>query len=191
MYRGLGRLSQLRRLSLTLQFIVHPNEDVLDENGEVINYGEEIPRAYLSQAFANAAVDAGLALAIFDRLTLSPGSGLQHLQLLIRRTEGRYAPASYDGRFRELLSWFARSWICERRNSGNNTPVVEIRELDPRATVEAAKEWQYLAEGKKQFRGEEVFIEAFGDVWPQTTPRWWEDWGSIPLCPDDSRAESK
>ena len=103
-YRNLGRLPRLKRLSLTLGFFVCPNEDVLDENVENINYGEEIPRAHLSQAFTNAAVDAGLARAIFDRLVSSPSGGLQHLQLLIRRTQGRYAPATGDQQFRGLLS---------------------------------------------------------------------------------------
>lgn len=97
-----------------------------------------------------------------------------------------------DGRFKGLLAWFARDWICERRKSGdNNTPVVEIRERNPLRTVEVAKEWQYLAEGgRKQFKGEEVFVEAFGDVWPQTEPRWWEGWKSVPLCPDGGDTDS-
>ncbi|KAK3897356.1 hypothetical protein C8A05DRAFT_19859 [Staphylotrichum tortipilum] len=190
MYRGLGRLPRLKRLSLTLRFVVHPNEDVEDENEEPIYHGENIPRAILSQAFVNAAVDVDLARAIFDRLiaSSSPGSSgsLEHLRLLIRRKAGRYAPASDDWRFGELLSWFARDWICERRRrSGDDTPVVEIREHDPGCTARAGKEWQDLGEGKRQFAREDVFVEAFGDVWPQTTPRWWEDWKSVPLCPDD------
>ena len=49
-YRGLGRLPRLRHLSLTLWYIVSPNEDVVDENGEFNHddYGT-IPRAYLSR----------------------------------------------------------------------------------------------------------------------------------------------
>ncbi len=184
-YRGLGRLPRLRHLSLTLWYIVSPNEDVVDENGEFNHddYGT-IPRAYLSQAFVNAAVDAGLARAIFDML--SPSGGLQHLQLLTSRKSGRYT--TYFGYLETLLSWFSRDWICERRRSGDDTPVVEIRGLSPRDT-EAGKEWQSLAEASKHYQGEEVFVEAFGDVWPQTTPRWWEDWRSSPLCPDDGRTE--
>ncbi len=183
MYHGLSSLPRLRRLSLMLRFVVHPKEDEWDENEQPMYHGEDIPRAYLSHAFANAALDADLALAIFDRLTASLSDSLEHLQLLIRRKQGRYAPASDDGRFSDLLSWFAREWTCERRNSGDNTPVVEIRELYPRATSQAAKEWQDIGEGKRQFGREEVFVEAFGDIWPQTTLRWWEDWKSMPVCP--------
>ncbi|KAG7284928.1 hypothetical protein NEMBOFW57_009543 [Staphylotrichum longicolle] len=186
-YRELRRLPRLRRLSLTLWFVVHPNEDewdaTLDE--QPMYHGEDIPRPYLSQAFANAAVDANLARAIFDRLTAPPGGSLERLRLLVRRKQGRYAPASDDDRFGDLLRWFARDWICERRKSGrDNTPVVEIRELEPSATVDAGKEWQSIGEGKRQFGGEEVFVKAFDDVWPQTTSRWWEDWKSVPLSPD-------
>ena len=73
----------------------------------------------------NAAVDAGLARAIFDML--SPSGGLQHLQLLTSRKNGRYT--TYFGFLETLISWFSQDWICERRRSGDDTPVVEIREL--------------------------------------------------------------
>ena len=180
-YRGLSRLPRLRRLSLTLWFIVSANEDVLDEDGESNHEPEKIPRAYLSQAFANAAVDAGLARAIFDML--SPSGGLQHLRLLTKRKRGGYVSGS--GQFGFLLAWFGRDWICERRKSGANMAAVETREIDSPHTLKmAAKAWQSIAEASKHYWGEQVFIEAFGDVWPQTTPRWWEDWKSIPLCPD-------
>ncbi|KAG7286733.1 hypothetical protein NEMBOFW57_009045 [Staphylotrichum longicolle] len=185
-YRELGRLSRLRRLSLRLRYSVLPNEDTLDGSGEFSNTPEEIPRAYLSQAFANAAVDAGLARAIFDLISSTRGGGLQHLQLLPERKAGRYAPGVYDRLFQDLLRWFARSWSCERRSSGPD--VVEIRELHSHGTVEAGTQWQYLAGKSRHYDGEEIYGEAFGDVWPQTTPRWWEDWKSIPLSQDDSRA---
>ena len=68
-------------------------------------------------------------------------------------------------------------------------PVVEVRERGRRGTVEAGKQWQAIAEASKHYWGEEIFIEAFGDVWPQTTPRWWEDWKSVPLCPDGGCTE--
>jgi hypothetical protein len=185
-YRGLSRLPRLRRLSLRLWFIVSPNEVVLDENRESNPEPEEIPRAYLSQAFANAAVDAGLACAIFDML--SPSGGLQHLRLLTWRKRSPYVLGS--GQFDLLLAWLGRNWICERRKSGDNMAVVETREISsPRTLKIAAKEWQSIAEASKHYWGEQVFIEAFGDVWLQTTPRWWEDWKSIPLCPDGGDTE--
>ena len=189
-YRGLGRLPRLRRLSLTLWFTINVDEDTEEGYDHFNGDPEDISRANLSLAFSNAAIDAGLARGVFD-LTSHPDGGLQHLQLLIEHKVDPYFWGMYhcDGRFQALLAWFARDWICERRKSGDNTPVVEIRERNPRRTAEVAKEWQYLAEGQKQFKGEEVFVEAFGDVWPQTGPRWWEDWKSIPLCPDGGDTE--
>lgn len=184
MYRGLGSLPRLRRLSLTLWFTIDINEEAF-EDGEFAGYAEDIPREDLSRSFANAAIEAGLARSIFDLLS-PPGSSLQHLQLVTQHMTGRHPRGWYDNdhRFHLLLRWLARSWICERRKRGHGARTVEIREHESRGTVEAGKEWQSLAEASKYFHGEEVFIQAFGDVWPQTTPRWWEDWTSLPLCLD-------
>ncbi len=192
-YHTLSRLKRLKRLSLTLRFAVLPNEDEPpdEEDKDPIDYGEDIPRAYLSQAFANAAVDADLARAIFDRVAAAPRSKLEHLRLLVRRKEGRYAPASLDWRFGCLLNWFARDWICERRGGGGGGGDgqgrgVKVREYGAGATANGGREWQEIGEAERLYNGEEVFVQAFGDVWPQTTERWWEDWRSLPLCLGDA-----
>ena len=186
-YRGLGRLPRLRRLSLNLWFTVSAIDDALNENDDSGWECGRVPRACLSQAFANAAVDANLARAIFDMS--SPGGGLQYLELQTWRKMGFHTIPVNDGQLYNILEWFSRDWICERRRSGDNISVAEVRERGSGATKQAAEEWQYLAETSEHRGGEEVFVQAFGDVWPQTTPRWWEDWKSMPLCPDDGRTE--
>ena len=63
---------------------------------------------------------------------------------------------------------------------------MEIRDADPRRTVEAGRAWQEVDDMSRLCPGEDRFIDAFGDVWPQTgAPRWWEHWTSRPLCPDE------
>ncbi len=191
-YRALAAVPRLRRLSLTLWYTIDISEAAQEEDGPFLGYPEEIPRADLSRAFADAAFDAALARSIFD--LVSPGSSdrLQHLRLDLKHTAGRYYryPYACDERFHDLLRWLGRPWICERprwsgAGTGTGTPAdVEIRDGDPRRTVEAGRAWQEVDEESRRWPGEDRFIDAFGDVWPQTgAPRWWEHWTSRPLSP--------
>ncbi|KAK3899355.1 hypothetical protein C8A05DRAFT_18195, partial [Staphylotrichum tortipilum] len=168
-YRALGALPRLRRLSLTLRYTMYISKEVLEDDGSFSYETEEVPRADLSRAFADAAFDAALARSIFDLVSPGGSGRLQHLRLEPEHTAGRHRWSPYGGdqRFHYLLRWLGRSWICERprrsgdgTGTGSGTPAdVKIREDDPCGT---------------HWHGEEIFIEAFGDVWPQTgAPRWW------------------
>ncbi|KAK4447781.1 hypothetical protein QBC34DRAFT_449960 [Podospora aff. communis PSN243] len=183
-YRSLGKLPRLQRLSLKLQFTVQPDEHIWIEDREVLSRPEDIPRDQLSQTFANAAVDATLARAIFE-LVSARNSGLQQLLLQTERKTGSYSVAVYDSRFKDILRWFARSWVCGRKWEDGGVSSVEVMELDPEGTTDAGAEWQYIAEAEELYEGEGVYVEAFGDIWPRTTSRWWEEWKSLPLRLDD------
>ncbi|KAK3896740.1 hypothetical protein C8A05DRAFT_39710, partial [Staphylotrichum tortipilum] len=177
-YRALGAFPRLQRLSLTLWYTMVISEEVLEDDGSFSYKTEEIPRVDLSRAFADAAFDTTLARSIFN--LVSPGgsssNSLQHLRLEPAHTAGRHHRSRYGGdyRFHTLLRWLGRPWICERprrsdTGTGAGTPAdVEIREQESRVTAEAGRAWQELAEVSKHWHGEEIFIEAFGDVWPQT-----------------------
>ena len=193
-YRALAAVPRLRRLSLTLRYTIEISEEALEENGSFMGYADEIPRADLSRGFADAAFDAALARSIFDLVSPGGSGPLQHLRLEPLHTAGRHHRSAYAGdhQFYYLLKWIARSWICERprwtsAGAGTGTLAdVEIRDDDPRGTVEAGRAWQEVDEVSKRWPGEDRFIDAFGDVWPQTgAPRWWEHWTSRPLCPDE------
>ena len=84
-------------------------------------HGEDIPRAYLSHAFANAAVDADLALAIFDRLIASLSGSLEHLQLVDSATSLAGSPGSGPVS-EEIVVIIRLLW-----KSGNFTPVPLLR----------------------------------------------------------------
>ncbi|KAK3901297.1 hypothetical protein C8A05DRAFT_35017 [Staphylotrichum tortipilum] len=100
------------------------------------------------------------------------------------------AQGDRDWHFSTLLAWFARQWVCERRDSGAGASEVEAREVDPDRTVAAGREWRQFAEegSRYDYEPEDVYGEAFGDVWPQAIgePRWWEGWSSMPLRPDEN-----
>jgi len=185
LYRALGGLRKLRRLFLSLRYSVDPDYQDWDENPDP---DEDISRKLLGQGFANAAVDAALVRSIFDVISLH-NPNLQYLQITTERKEQGDPLGLDDQRFSNLLRWFARSWVCERTNSGGNAPVVTIRELNPKETVEAGKEWQRLAETQEDSGVGRIYGEAFGDIWPRDTPGWWDEWKSLPLCPDDTSVE--
>lgn len=185
-YRGLGRLPRLTRLLLQLRFTCPPKTD--ESVAEVLEDGfedprQKIPRAYFKQVFANAALDAGLSRAIFD-LVGAPNGRLQYLELVPQILQTPSTPA-FHWRFYNLLRWLAQPWVCERSIRGADPTHVETREMQPLQTHQAGREWQGLAQGVP-FELGRVYVEAFGDLWPQAMnrPRWWEGWSSMPLCPD-------
>lgn len=34
---------------------------------------------------------------------------------------------------------------------------------------------------EEKYHGEEVFVEAFQNLWPRKTDEWWRKWSSLPL----------
>ncbi len=180
-YRMLSRLPRLRRAFLRLGFWVGPDEDDWDEETDGPHpfsqcrlSGEEIPFAYLREAFSNSAMDATLALSIFD--LISSGGSLTYLRLEMDRKMGPYAPEPPHCHFTNILRWFGRSWACKQDARGR----VTVQELNTKETAWAGDEWRYLSE-EKQYRGEEIYVEVFNDIWPRRTPEWWKDWKSLPL----------
>lgn len=133
------------------------------EDREVLGLPEDIPRDQLSRAFANAAVDATLARAIFEIIS-ARNSGLQQLRLQTKREVSSYSVVVNASRFRDILRWFARSWVCERKWDDRGASSVEVAELYPEQTIDAGAEWQYIAEAEELYEREGVYIEAFGDV---------------------------
>jgi hypothetical protein len=179
-YRALSRLPRLRCAFLRLLYSVGPDEEFWDDerDGEYpLSFGveaEEIPSAFLREAFSNSAIDATLALSIFN--LISSGGSLRYLRLEPRRKMGPNAPAPGYVQFENVLRWFSRSWVCKRDIRGE----VTVRELDKKGTASAGEEWKYLSE-ETQYNGEEIYQEVFKEIWPQKTPEWWKDWKSLPL----------
>lgn len=38
-----------------------------------------------------------------------------------------------------------------------------------------------MSDDEDKWWGEETFVEAFKNLWPQKTEEWWKDWSSLPL----------
>ncbi len=177
-YRELGRLPRLKHLALNLHFTTPP--------ARMDFASPKLPRPFVRQVLENAAIDAGLARAVFDVVAGSNGP-LQHLQLLPRRMVTMDSPASYDSKFHTLVRWLTRSWVCDLPIRGADCTHLEVRELAPQETADAGKVWEGLGQGIRT-EWDRVYGEAFGDLWPQamSEPRWWEHWSSMPLRPGES-----
>jgi len=182
-YRALSRLPRLKRAFLELRYSIGPDEEFWNEekDGEhpftLYLEAQEIPFVYLREAFSNGAVDASLALSIFN--LISSGGSLTYLRLEPSRkiTTGN-PPGQFLCMFRNMLRWFNRSWVCKRDIRDRLT----VRELDEKGTVVAGKEWEYQFSDEEEGREEdEIFGDVFRDIWPQKTSKWWNDWESLPL----------
>ena len=184
-YRALGRLPRLRRAILSLWYTVGPDEEFWNEeiDGEhpltSFYRPEEIPYNYLREAFTNCAIDATLALSIFN--LLSSGGSLRYLRLESSQKIGDNSPGGGFSNFLDVLKWLNRSWVCKRDVRGR----VTVSELNKKETARAGEEWKFLMTGQElehygEF-GEEIFLEVYKDIWPQKTSEWWNDWESLPL----------
>ncbi|KAK4450541.1 hypothetical protein QBC34DRAFT_402832 [Podospora aff. communis PSN243] len=197
-YRALSRLPRLETLHLELDVTVQRNEHFWEQGIEVYDRPRNIPQAELSRAISNAAVDASLARAIFN--IISPHhQGLQRLSIGTSLKNGPYSRATVTSGFFRLLRWFAREWSCEWKCSSSGEPTVEIREGMSNLTEQSGEYWATLdvdiargdVEGNERDEAPDLaaFVDAFADIWPRTTSRWWEEWRSLPLCPDQTQTE--
>lgn len=179
-YYTLSKLPRLRRAFLTLQYTVGPDEEFWDNERDgdyPLSYrtqAEDIPPAFLREAFSNCAMDATLALSIFN--LISSSGSLRYLRLELMQKRGFNAPAFGDGVFLNVLRWFSRPWVCKRDIRGE----VTVSELNKKQTARAGKEWKDLSEEELN-PGEEIFMEVFQEIWPSKTLEWWKDWESLPL----------
>ncbi|KAK0648279.1 hypothetical protein B0T16DRAFT_407963 [Cercophora newfieldiana] len=177
-YRGLARLPRLQRLSLTLCNTVSRERNT-DPNVEE-DEPDYISREHLIQLIANAAVDGNLAHAIFN-VICSQNNRLRQLQLVTEHVHGRAWDFHSRGRSLSwMLSWFARPWLCNRRDGYESIQMLHYDEI-----MDAGAQWGHVASEPERYQAED-FIEAFGAIWPKTGERWWENWRSMPLRLEDS-----
>ena len=183
-YRALSKFPRLTHLSLRLMYSIGPDEEFWDEerDGEYPLHGtmpaEEIPFVYLREAFTNIAMDAPLALSIFN--LISSGGSLRHLKLALDRKVGFQAPERYDSStLHKAFRWFGRPWLCTRDSRGE----VMVAPVDEEETASCGEEWAFLLveDIKEQRWGEEIYRQLFVDIWPQKTADWRNDWESLPL----------
>lgn len=171
-YRHLGRLPSLKRLTLYLVLCVkdiprsgsdahaYATAEEVDVANVDLGSGEDIP---LQEVFRDAAIDSNLALSIFGRL--SRGSDLRILQLKL----GGYYQWSKTGKW---LRWLGRGWRVWKDSTANIT-ANELRVEQRRACLRQLQ--------KKTSEEWRVCKEAWVAVWSPRSEQWWDEWSSVPL----------
>lgn len=187
-YRALSKLPSLKQLSLRLEYSVGPDEEFWDEERDgrhplsrefTEGDSDKIPIEYLKEAFSNSAVDKTLARGIFDLIAGGCRGTLEYLRLEPTMKGGRNAPGMYETQFRETLRWFNRSFVCTRDVYRDDK--VTLKELGTDHVAAAEEHWKFMMGDEEKWYGEEIFVEAFKDLWPQKTDEWWKEWSSLPL----------
>ena len=179
MYRTLGQLPRLKRLSLLLDCSKRDTTGVIKMGCLQIGaHNTHIVRDCL----INAAVDSSLARSISDLVFHSqkqsygvPDPFFRQLKLRIVHA-GVFGDDAWDAEFSRVLHWLGRSWHCERDPRDSHSEAFLVREIgeDDR---EGLRQWldedpSYVGDG---------FKDIWTGLWPEKTGNWREDQASHPL----------
>ncbi|RYP31403.1 hypothetical protein DL767_005803 [Monosporascus sp. MG133] len=178
-YRTLGALPRLKRLSLLLDCSKHDITGVIKMG--CLHIGAHNAQA-VRDCLINAAVDSSLASSIFNLIfhnqKLShgiPDPFFRQLTLQVVRA-GVFGDDGSDVEFDRVLHWLGRSWHCERDPRDSHSECLLVREIG-KGEREGLRQWldddiSYVGEG---------FKDIWTSLWPEKTGDWREDWASLPL----------
>lgn len=200
MYRSLGQLSRLKRLSLTLdcedvtldlraqnfdptpaptdsddfdmEFLDTPGIQGVYSAGE----GRKPRRGHLRQAMTNAALDKTLALSIFETVSnAKPGhsTDLRLERLELRPVRGIYLKEA-DEVIHHLSKWWSVEVQCDPR--GTCAPIA--------TRMRSMGDWDEENWGQPEAQLNDQIESVFRKVWPRTSAEsgWSDDWSSLPLA---------
>lgn len=177
LYRSLGRFSRLERLTLWMR-ILPANEYVTRTLDNFKKEDTEGHTEWLQHVFTNAAIDAALARCIFRIISTAQGpkETLQYLRVQPRDISRLPSFVSWpDVKTSYLLTWIARSWICERGDWDNTAEKVSTRE------VLIWKRKFYDEDLAKMAKLAGRSDQVWRHLWPDRTGDWMESWTSFPL----------
>lgn len=192
-YRALGRLPQLERLSIWLAF-PPPNEEAIDHNFQSSHSDEECEK-YLQRDLPQFAIEADLAKSMFrtvatEQLARAGRSSLERLCLRPRSDWSNYADVSElsGPTFRDMAEWIARSWVCRPRRWTDTRDVNDagIEKLDlvaERCFVSVNN--KQMNENMEDMVWDGITGKAWKDIWLDAGDDWLESWSSIPILGSD------
>lgn len=172
-YRSLGRLPRLKRISLILECSVISYPDVRPGEPFIDMGGWEIPVSIYRAALINNAVDSVLAQSIFETMattkTHAGGCSLVSLKLQI---DGacNFGLIMADSETRIPLEWVGQSWLVRRDSPDGDIVVQNINSL--------VDDMDVL---KDDFPERDDLKAVWVDVWPGSPGDRRNQWHSFPL----------
>lgn len=159
-YRSIGALPRLRRLTLHLFCNIEPAFTFSDARDLI----DPTIASSVQGVFRQAAINSALAHTIFG--LLSAGSQLRLLEL---------RPYFHAGSatLRLWLRWLGREWSV-RRDAGNIT--LRERGVMFRQQALIGIQRQGWSSGHSK-----LHKDAWDAIWPPSSEQWWDDWASVPL----------
>ncbi|KJR87764.1 uncharacterized protein SPSK_07223 [Sporothrix schenckii 1099-18] len=173
LYRALSRMPSLQYLLIRLACSIDLGVDAA-RRSEIFSGDNKRLMAYANKAtFANAAVDATLARAVFDVVSSNGQGPLQMLHI-----QPRSSLESNDATFESVMDSLNRSWALHRQADGT----VVIKPLDVLRLRSAVEMCTKMTEANETCStGDKVFFpHVFQELWPGNGP-WWENYTSLPL----------
>ena len=179
-YRALGQLPKLKRLSLLLDCSKRDITGVI-KMGCLQLGAHNTP--VVRDCLINAAVDSSLASSIFNLVYHSQKQSYGVPDPFFRQLKLRVVHAGVfgdvwedDADFSTILHWLGRSWHCERDPRDSHSEHLRVWEVG-KDNREDLKQWldedpSYAGEG---------FKDIWTGLWPEKTGDWREDWASFPL----------
>jgi hypothetical protein len=176
-YRTLGRLPQLRRLTLLLDChngLLEDDEEVKALNTLYDAEGDgqdperdvyrEIQLLVARKTLINAAVDEALARAIFHEIVNVVNAPLERLFIDPKIPEFVF-PDDIGSDFDHLAQWIGRSWVCTKYNTRDRDDVLVRRKV--------VDKWYGWPEEAPSNVDEEC-IDLWTELWPRRAADWWD-----------------
>ncbi|RYP91350.1 hypothetical protein DL770_002490 [Monosporascus sp. CRB-9-2] len=166
-YRALGQLKKLRRVSLLLD-CSRVDLSNTEPGGTVwLGPNDNVATEDIRDAFINAAVDSCLAISIF-RIIATDNPNLERLKLKVYGA-GDFGSGCFEAYMEDIMQWIGRSWVCTR-----NREEVVAKELGKSERLRRGEDLESNIENDE-------YEEAWKSVWPDKTGNWKADWSSFPL----------
>ncbi|KAJ3472612.1 hypothetical protein NLG97_g10847 [Lecanicillium saksenae] len=198
MYRTLGKLSHLERLTVSLSFPL-PCEKAADLGFRRSHSDEECVE-HLKRTLPRFAVDAELAKSMFrtvateQRRANAGKSSLERLCLRPRNVWREYPDVSdmQGPTFSDMAEWIARSWTCRPRRWTDSPPPRDENDetlahgfdlIAERCFIEPSDE--YLRDEMEDIMWNGITGQAWKGLWSDAGDDWLDSWSSIPILGSD------
>ncbi|KAF1958311.1 hypothetical protein CC80DRAFT_28391 [Byssothecium circinans] len=177
-YRLLGRIPRLQDVWMRMNCGAPSN--TVYSHTEIYNDDERLH--FIRLAFINSAVDANLARDIFHIIAESQSSVGSSTDVTLNCLEIRTVRAGSIGAemvykdFWQVTRALGRSWVCTRDPRDTYSDKLHCLETD-----KIQEYHELLDKPLEDLPLGRLYVQAWKEIWPESTGHWVDDWHSFPL----------